>query len=332
MILNNLLPVTKESILKEKSEETLFAYYFGESISLMKKYTNPLRTDNKADCTFFYGDDDLLFRDFAERKVYNFIDFIQTKFGISYQEALDKIAVDHNITRTKMSSTQLALVNIQAKHVVSKTKLKKTNKLLNLLPSYSADMTEHLKYYSTFDYLVTLPELKKYRVFGIKVFEMVFDDFKSRIETLPFGFFYFFNNQHTEKQAYNPFGSKQHKFRQVMQSTIIGLEFLRKDKYVIITKSYKDFVILQLCGFNACCILSENYKPSMKEFLILKKYGNQIITLFDNDPTGLDAGKEWEQKFKSKAIYLSTEMKDSYKHWKTYGKEDLTNTLNNLIF
>lgn len=331
MKLNTLLPVTKDLILREKNQETLFNHYFGENISLHKKYTNPLRTDNKADCTFFYGDNDLVFRDFARRKIYTVFDFVEEKYGISYQETLDKIALDFGIKQLPMTPGQAALMKIQAKAIPNKTKLKKINKLQDLLPCFSADMSKHLDYFSTMDYNVSLEEFKKYRIHGIDSFYMVFKDYKSKINTNPLGFIYYFNKNLTEKQVYNPFGEKTQKFRQVMKTTIIGLEFLRKDEYVIVTKSYKDFVILHICGFNVCCILSENYKPNMTDFIVLKRYGKVILTLFDNDTTGIDAGVEWEEKFKSIAILLSEEMKDSYKHYKTFGKENLTETIKILI-
>lgn len=329
----DLLLQSKEAILREKSEESLFSFYFGETISLHNKYTNPLRADKTPDCTFFYGDNDLVFRDWARKKTYTVFDFVCEKFGLTYEEALRKIILDHNIVPPKLSSKDKFLLDIKAKEIAQSNKLKKINKIQDLIPVFSKDLTKHFEYFNTFDFSFDIKLFKKFKIYGIDNYYMKFPEKTINIPAKELGFIYFFDSELKEKQVYLPFADKKYKFRQIIKSTIIGQSFLREDEYVIVTKSYKDFVILQICGFNACCILSENYKPNMMDLTTLRKFGKKrIFTLFDNDNTGHLAGEEWKTKFKSIPILLSEEMKDAYKHYKTFGKEDLTNTINNLIW
>lgn len=331
MKINDLFLSFQKKILKEKSEEELFSFYFGTNINLTTKYLNPLRTDNNPDCTFFYGEDELVFRDFARKEVYNIWRFVSEKYGISYNEAIKKIALDFNIN-LNLSSTDILLKNIKAKEVNEeiKKRLKKTNKLKDIVPHFCNYDFEFLNYFSSFDYFVDNQLLKKYRIYPIKSADLIFEENSFNIKAVSIGACYGIDKTLKEKQVYFPFNEKRHKFRQIIKQGIVGLEFLKKNQeYVILTKSYKDFFILQICGFNACCILSEEYSLSAFDILELKKYGKKIITLFDNDETGIKRSKNLADKFKTISLFL--ELNDSYQHYKELGRDSLINFITNKL-
>jgi hypothetical protein len=320
---SEFLFLTKDYILKHKDEEDLFSYYFDEKISLSRKFKNPLRSDTRADCTFHYGTDELIFRDFAKGKVYNVFQFVEEKYGLTYRDALKKIAIDFNIQAPE-TSADFYLNSIQKKEV-AKNKLKKTNKLLDIIV-YPVQYTKtHLDYFSTNDYQMTTEVLKRFRTVGIRGYSLVFENYQKDVNA-NLGFAYFFDKELKYKQVYIPYAEQKDKFRQLISSPIVGIEYLRKDEPVLITKSYKDFQILQLAGFNACCILSENYKLTPQDLMLLMSFG-KLYTLFDNDSTGLQASELWHKTYFTNPLLLSVEMKDAYKHYKTFGLEDLKNTL-----
>ena len=320
--------ITKEYILKHKTEEELFSFYFGDSISLSRKYKNPLRTDNRADCTFHYGTDELIFRDFAKRKTYSVWQFVEEKYGLTFVEALKKVALDFKL-KEPSSSSDFFLNSIQKKEIEARQKLKKTNRLIDIAVKPIQYTQNHIEYFSTSDFTFTPQIFKKFRTVAIKGYDLIFENYSKEIHA-NLGFAYFFDKELKYKQVYLPYADQKDKFRQIINSSIIGIEYLRKGEPVIITKSYKDFQILHVAGFNACCILSENYKLTPHDIMLLTSFG-KLYTLFDNDSTGIEASIFWQKAYFTTPLFLSVEMKDAYKHYKIYGLQNLTDTLKELI-
>lgn len=328
MKINDLF-LSRKKILKEKSEEELFSFYFGDNISLSKKYTNPLRTDHDPDCTFFYGDKDLIFRDFAKKRKYTLWQFVEEKYNLSSLDAIIKIATDFKIN-VNPSSQDILIANTKPQEKLPSVKIKKTNKLKNIKGTFIKYNDEILNYFSTLDHKIQVCDLQKYRILPIRQAILEFETSHSIIEGSPFGFFYALNKNLKEKQIYFPFNPKKNKFRQIITGGLFGVEFLKeKQEYVIITKSWKDFFILQILGFNACCILSEEYKLTVHDYALLKQYGKKIFTLFDNDTTGKLASEEWQKLWKTIPLFL--ELNDSFIHYKNLGKVDLQDFITKLL-
>lgn len=323
------LYVTKEDILAKHSEEFLFEHYFGSKIKLSSKYTNPLRDDDTADCTFFYGDDELTFRDWAKKEIYSVWTFVQAKHQLpTYVDAIRKIASDFNVKPHLTSPEDFFSTPTPVKR---ERLLKKTNKLIDIKVRPITPTTAHFDYWSTIDYDFTKEDFEKFRILCIDFFRLVFEEYHLDVDMpAEMAFSYLLlPNSNEFKQVYRPHAEKTLKFRQLMKRSIYGLEFLDKKKdYVVITKSYKDWVILQLAGVNSCLILSENYNLSSDDKMFFSNY-RFVFTLFDNDETGKKRSEDWSEKHKTIPMLLP--FNDSYDHYKIKGLVDLRTFITTFI-
>lgn len=92
--------LTKDNVLKEVHEKTIFEFYFGESINLNDSYKNPLRSDPNPGCKFFIGrNGKLLFIDFSRKNsVVDCFGFICKKYDCDLYTALKRINKDFRLT------------------------------------------------------------------------------------------------------------------------------------------------------------------------------------------------------------------------------------------
>lgn len=314
-----------KDVFDQVSQETLWEYYLNTKISLNLKYTNPLREDTTPDCTFHYYNEYLVFTDWARNEVYNIFQFLQQLYSLNLVESIEKVEIDFKLS--KKSTSNIFLQNIKAE---TQKRLKKSNKITEINAFVSKDKTQHLDYFSTFDFKPSLQDLYKYRVIPISRFELVFDNYGSSKKT-DLGFCYFLQpNSKVYKQIYNPFFDSKFKFRQLMDDRLIGLEFCNTDKnYIVITKSFKDMVILQWAGINSCAIISESYTLSSTDLMNLIKY-KKVYVLFDNDLTGKKRSNEMNKSFGFTELFY-TDVNDTFEYYKNYGIKKLNKYINNFL-
>ena len=84
------------------------------------------------------------------------------------------------------------------------------------------------------------------------------------------------------------------------------------DKRVIITKSFKDVLVLRSLGYNSISVMSETINPNSIEFYINIFRNNDwdIYLLFDNDKTGIKAMINWSDYYKDINILILDKYKD----------------------
>ena len=98
----NLNPVvTKEFILDNLDQVQILEYYLGVKVQ-KKKVRSPLRMDNNPSCSFSAnGNGVIYFKDWAQGFIG--IDEGNTyKYGLTYQQALDRCAEDFQLVRIGM--------------------------------------------------------------------------------------------------------------------------------------------------------------------------------------------------------------------------------------
>ena len=102
----NLNPVvTKEFILDNLDQVQILEYYLGVKVQ-KKKVRSPLRMDNNPSCSFSAnGNGVIYFKDWAQGFTGDWIKVIQYKYGLTYQQALDRCAEDFD----KFLSTHINL-------------------------------------------------------------------------------------------------------------------------------------------------------------------------------------------------------------------------------
>lgn len=89
--------ISKSEILKYFNELEIFQHYIDDEVMLCKLILSPLRKENKASFGFFVGEgNEICFNDFKLGKG-DFIQFLRLRDGLTYFEALSKIANDFNL-------------------------------------------------------------------------------------------------------------------------------------------------------------------------------------------------------------------------------------------
>lgn len=89
--------ISKSEILKYFNELEIFQYYINEEVILGKPILSPLREEKKASFGFFVGEgNEICFNDFKLGKG-DFIQFLRLRDGLTYFEALSKVANDFNL-------------------------------------------------------------------------------------------------------------------------------------------------------------------------------------------------------------------------------------------
>lgn len=326
MNLKDLLSISKEDLLKQVSSEQIFQNYFPYRINVNRKYLNPLRDDKREGCNFFLTEEGLKFFDHAKDKTYDCFQYIGELYGISYKEAIQKAATDLGIRKTKSNAFTKAVIP-----VVKKENLTKKNKIRDIKVKLEEISEEHLDYLSTFDYKFTKEDFFRFRTLPFELYKIEYEgDYYKLVTAKPLGFIYYLTPDKKQKQVYIPFNEPIFKFRQIIKDPIFGLEFLRKGEPVVITKSWKDFIVLQLAGINCCCCLSETYKLDPSMYLKLRSYG-KLYTLFDNDDTGYKRSEVWQKEYKTIPLLLPDNINDSYDYYKLLGLEKLKKTVNDLL-
>lgn len=79
-------------------QEQAFGYYFGERISYRKRYRNPLRHDKTPGCMFRRLNGKVYFIDFGRQRTYDLVDFVMTKYQLTFPLATTRIREDFNVS------------------------------------------------------------------------------------------------------------------------------------------------------------------------------------------------------------------------------------------
>jgi len=151
--------------------------------------------------------------------------------------------------------------------------------------------------------------LKKYKVNPIQTMwignDVIYNHFNTNISS---GYWYEFNNN--SKKIYFPFNKKK-RFYHNDSSTIQGYEQLpEKGRFLLITKSLKDCMLLNRFNIPAVAPQSETVIFNSDILLRLKKRFNHIAVLFDADCAGINGLRKYRKNLHLQVFILK-------KDWKT---------------
>ena len=99
--------ITKKSILNDISDIDIYRYYLNSDLTfgLIK---SPLREEDNASFGFFQRDNEIFFKDFVLGGG-DCIKFVKLLFGLNYNEALSKIAIDFGLSNKYILASSLDL-------------------------------------------------------------------------------------------------------------------------------------------------------------------------------------------------------------------------------
>ncbi len=309
---NKPLELTFDWLFNKIAQEDVFLRYFG-FCELNKKYCNPFRKDRKADCSFYWHQGTLFFKDFALNKAYTCVSIVMEINKLNYYEALEQIYQEfiglkgNNFVITKIDRP---IQSKEYKHIEVK-----------IQPFTTTDII-YLKQYG-----ITKKLCQMYEVFSIK--------------------HYWINgNMQYTYSNYNPcigyhfdgkwklyfYQNKDFRFMtNVPHSELQGFNQLRwVGDLCIITKSMKDVICFRKFNIDAVAPHSEGLSDWKDKIPLLQKRFNKLILNFDNDEAGKRAVNQVLKEFNLETFYF--EHKDLSDTIKIIGEQKTKEIINERIY
>lgn len=285
--------ISKSEILKQHNELEIFQKYINDEINIGSNILSPLRNEKNPSFGFFIGEgNEICFNDFLLGKG-DFIQFLRLKFGLTYFEALSKVACDFDmqddyICKHYEKSNNNYKSNVTKDELLSKYtgyQLGKKSRDWN-----ASDVLFWRQFgigKKTLDFYNVEPI--KYIFIGDKCFKAddytyCFTEMKDGIETY---------------KIYQPYNVNYKWINNHNNSVWSGWTQLPlKGEDLIITKSTKDLMcIAEICNIPAVSLQSENVIPKREVVQQLKERFDVIYLLYDND---FDSEKNWGRIFADK--------------------------------
>lgn len=303
--------ITKEDILKHISDIDVYHKYIDNDIKLNKIMLSPLRNEKKPSFGLFVGETgEICFKDYL-LGAGDFVKFVQLKFGLTYFQALSKIAIDFDFADKYVCYKLNKVVYPEKTNLPNREELVKEINSLKLRKT-SRNWEYHDKFFWV-SFGISSKTLNYYRVEPVsyvhindKIYKSdkyayCFTEFKDGIETY---------------KIYQPFNKNYKWLNNHNDSVWQGWEQLpEKGEDLIITKSLKDVMsIVDVTGLSSVSLQTENVIPKESVFNELQSRFETIYLLYDNDYDkdtnwGKQFGERLAEKFNVISIYIPEEYK-----------------------
>lgn len=271
--------VDKEFILSNVSEEDIFTAY-GLPIQ-QGKFCSPLRADKRPTCNFFRNKTNrLYYRDWGTNHRFDAIGFVQWKFRISFGQALFRIWQDLILGNSSSLPSKIGHNTIHiTKKEPARIRIKKR-------PFSITDS----QWWEAFG--ISLNTLRYYNVYAV---ERVWLNDKSHYLYNSKDICYAYHFGYEEYKIYFPM---REKYRFISSSTRVqGWDQLPlHGKWVVVTKSLKDVMLLYQFDVAAIALSSEAIVPSEEVLRKLKGRFEHIVLFYDNDRQGILSMQKMKKK------------------------------------
>lgn len=313
--LSNTTVTSKTEINSLISDEEIMTFYFGE-FDLDKFYLSPFREEKNPSFIISYYNNKLVWRDFGlSNRPKGVMDFVCMKFNINFAQAISKILSD---------------IVEPNKIPVAKKYLKRDK--INYHLEYSDKWLDwQLEYWKKGG--IKISTLDKFKVNWCK--ELWFNG-KLFSRGSKVNLMYYYNHSLTPFDeswtVYRPYAQFDKKFRKHnIEGRIMGLELLPEfGDILVITKSYKDIMVLYEIGIPAIAPHNENIPIDKEVIDSLKKRFKHIYVNYDNDNTGVNSSIKFtkEHDLNYWNIPKNLNCKDPYECSCLYGLDKVFNLLN----
>lgn len=316
--------LTIEEILKRTSEWDLWQYYI-PGVQLKRKFKSPLRKDETPSVALFVSHSgSLLLKDFATGITMNIWSFLQARYGLNFREALVTVNNDFNLklmAKPRMARPTMEIFGVITQEKVSYTegcsiKIKKRD--WNV-----ADQIYWAQYGLTTEFLDTRM-VKPLQNYWINEDLVYWYSEKNPAYSYEFGY--------AKRKIYSPYSKKFKFLTNAGDSILQGIDYLPQEAdTLIITKAYKDVLVLQNLGYNSVAPQSESMKIPEKFMQNLKVRFNRIYLLYDNDATGMKFSKKLCDEHGLIPIFVPEPTKDISDFRKNFGIVETVGLLKTLI-
>lgn len=329
-------PITDNYILKRISQEDIFEYYLGISVRTNYIFKSPLRKDNNPTCSFTYlHDGTLLYRDWAWSRPHNCFQIVKEIFNLNYHQALHKIADDFDLADSDINVERVKEINLKHERINNDPRSKREKSIIEVkvLKNYQPEV---LKYFNSFG--ISKSTLSKFNVLPINHVWLNGTSNWIYSSSDPAIGYYFgldsYDNQKWKIYFYSRDGVTRYPRFICNTNRINGwVQYRNVDSssdLVIITKSMKDVMSLYELGYSAIAMQNETTIPYDEIVDELYDHADKVVSLYDNDTTGMRTAYKIEEIFGIKPIFLEEE-KDISDLIRSTSKQYAKKTLESLI-
>jgi hypothetical protein len=304
----------KQQILSKFSQEEIFQKYLGFYPKLNVRYTNPLRENKTPNTEFLYVGDVLYMRDWgSDQKNLNCFSLVQHLYNCSFYEALQHVQIDFGMDAKQMQQCPPTIQrNSNYAHVEAHV-----NKLQTIRIRKKEFTEKELEFWNcngSFNF--NTKKLESMQIYSTEYVWYNNNQWKSAEGVFAYqlkqGIF----------QIYSPFNEdRRYRFRSTnLKDVIAGVQWLEKSEYVVLSKSYKDMIMLRSLNVNACALLNEGIIPTKEQMSLIASYGTPVV-LFDSDEKGIAVSKKICELYGCRYLQLPDgNFKDAYEFVYEEGK------------
>lgn len=310
------------NIVKQIPDEIIYNFYLGFYPSLNRKFKSPFKEEKDPSFCFYIKSGKVFFKCFSSGKQGDSVELIKQMYSLEYIDAVKRICKD-------IKSMKVDISTIQYKRLDKKDTEKS---VIEIIPR---ELTkEDLQYWSI--YYITEELLIKYNIKPCK--EVWLNDklFYTNKKNNPC---YRFKIGNLYK-IYQPLCSdKKKKWLSNFDLNIVqGVSQLKYNNTLIITKSYKDVIVLnEFYNKSVLALNSEGNHIPDKILEWMKSKFKNIIFFYDNDETGIKYMVRNKELYGFEYIHLKPELlnegiKDISDYIKQYGVISIKDIKEDLIY
>ncbi len=329
-------PINKRIILQYVQDIDVFRKYFEGDVVLKTAMLSPLMKDKTPSFGFFQGETgEICFKDHRLGGG-DFVRFVQLKFGLTYFEALSKIAIDFDIAKGYIcKSFEKTKFDDTRKDYPTRDQLLSRAGSLKLGKNRRKWLAHDILFWQQFG--ISIKTLEKFNVEPLSHFHI--NNTIIKADQYCYCFIEYKDGKETYK-IYQPFNEYYKWLNSHDDSVWQGWESLPSTGHeLIITKSLKDVMALyEVTGIPAVALQSENIIPKKHVFDQLDKRFEVKYSLYDNDfdkeiNWGKIFGKKIAETFGLIDVYIPDEYKskDFSDLIKNVGAKDANNILKNKL-
>jgi len=304
--------ITRQDILDKIGSHQIYQQELGEH-KVGKAFCNPLRKDRVPSMSLFTGDDGHLRHiDYACSDTYkgDCIALVSQKYGITYREAINKLAKDWGLLNGTYEVRKIEIVQnslkMPKKHALIQGTVKKFNK---------RELNDYWGRYV----VIGEEKLKRHNVYSMK--EVFLNRKKIPIgkEEMVFGYWY----EGIGWKVMFPERDKLHKWlSSIPMDTAVGLENLSKDHNALIIKSLKCYMVMEEVYQYLAYMQNESLGSiSDKSAEYINENSDKVFYGGDSDCAGKKASYRITEKHHWYHINTPDILLPNTKDWSDWAKE-----------
>ncbi len=306
--------LTKENLLLRTSHSEILQYYTGVRL-VKEKILCPFHKEKSPS---MYIDLNMGYKCFGCGRSGDSIQFVMTKYSLTFPEALQVIANDLGLISLNPKKIPLEVLGLAKKDEISPTIIKIKERDWE---------KEDIKYWK--QYNISKELCIEYNVYPISHYWVNNYIFSIDSKELAYGFY-----DQGKFQIYQPQSKKFKKWFSNTGSMVYGYEQLPEyGELLIITSSKKDILTLKSIGYNAVSPNNEGTSLPIDKYEDLNNRFDKIIIFFNNDYQGLKAAHHMSQNLGIDFIYFPMDIneKDPSDFIQIHGVDKTKETIKQLI-